>query len=106
MKRFTNPSVPPGNSDTGYQEKVLWAVNRTSRHISSANSCLPRALAAHILLKRRGLPVRMYIGVRKDDVGLLRAHAWVESDGVVIIGRTETGIERYTALPDIEGIWL
>ncbi|HEC61987.1 MAG TPA: lasso peptide biosynthesis B2 protein [bacterium] len=105
LERFTKPSTGRDNPNPFYQKKVVWAVNRTSHHLLGANACFPRALATHILLKRRGFPVRMYIGVRKDNDGLLHAHAWVKSNGVVIIGGTESTFKRYTILPDIGEVW-
>ena len=43
-------------------------------------TCLRQSLALWWLLRRRGIPAELRIGVRKDD-GELQAHAWVEHDG-------------------------
>ncbi len=43
--------------------------------------CLPRSLAVYWVLRRRGLPSELVMGVKKDPFG---AHAWVEVDGDVI----------------------
>ncbi len=40
-------------------------------------TCLRQSLALWWLLRRRGIPAELRIGVRKDD-GDLKAHAWVE----------------------------
>jgi len=49
-----------------------------------------------MLLARRGYPALVYIGVVRDDSDELQAHAWVKSEGEVVIGGLE--LERYTPL--------
>jgi len=49
-----------------------------------------------MLLARRGYPALVYIGVVRDDSDELQAHAWVKSEGEVVIGGFE--LERYTPL--------
>ena len=43
--------------------------------------CLPRALTIHLLLRRRGVPATLHIGVKRYPFG---AHAWVECLGDVL----------------------
>lgn len=74
------------------------AMERASRTLP-ASSCLARSLAAELLLRERGVPARLSIGVadRKPGAPLaLDAHAWVESEGLVVVGDSE--LERYTGL--------
>jgi hypothetical protein len=52
-------------------------------------TCLPRALAAHVLLGRHGHGAELHIGVNRDSQGRFQAHAWVETEGRVIIGGPE-----------------
>ncbi len=66
--------------------RIIWAVESASRHVPGTNTCLIRALAAHTLLNERSRPARLQIGVAKGPDGKLQAHAWVESDGKVLIG--------------------
>ncbi len=47
--------------------------------------CLPRALAACLLLWRGGVPATLHIGVKRYPFG---AHAWVECDGQRVLGDT------------------
>lgn len=46
-------------------------------------SCLPRSLALCRLLRERGYPAEVKIGVRRE-AGRLRAHAWVELRGELL----------------------
>lgn len=56
--------------------------------------CLQRSAVATYMLKRKGIPARMIIGVRQLP---FRAHAWVEVDGHVVNDRPYVR-EMYTVL--------
>jgi hypothetical protein len=65
---------------------VAAAVADASRLLPGTSSCLAQALAARLLLRREGLPVEIRIGVGRTPPGGLKAHAWVESDGEIVLG--------------------
>src|SRR5215207_6673 len=79
-------------------EKVAWAVDLVSRYVPA--TCLSRALAAQVLLARRGYPVLLHFGAVKEGERFL-AHAWLESEGQVVIGGHM--VEPYTPLGTLEG---
>jgi hypothetical protein len=54
-----------------------------ARHLFFRPNCLEQSLVLWWLLQRRGIPAELRIGARKAD-GQFEAHAWVESDGVVL----------------------
>jgi len=58
-------------------------VSIASRHGPYAATCLRQSLALSWLLRRRGLPAEVRVGVGKND-GRVLAHAWVELAGRVI----------------------
>jgi len=58
-------------------------VSIASRHGPYAATCLRQSLALSWLLRRRGLPAEVRVGVGKND-GRVLAHAWVELEGKVI----------------------
>jgi hypothetical protein len=80
-------------------EVLVLAVRRVARFVPCA-SCLTQALAAEVLLRRAGHTPRLRIGLRRDESGALRAHAWVENRGLVVLGDGE--VERFTPLPALE----
>ena len=80
--------------------RVTWAVTKTSRYIPRA-TCLTQALAAQVLLLRKGYPAELRIGVAIEDTGRLEAHAWVECDDQIVIGGTDSP-HRYTPFSSIE----
>jgi transglutaminase-like putative cysteine protease len=62
--------------------------------------CLPRALATHAMLRRRGIASRLCLGVARQDQALV-AHAWVEigEDGAVM----DRDAGRFTPLAQFGG---
>ncbi|HLB53717.1 MAG TPA: lasso peptide biosynthesis B2 protein [Gemmatimonadales bacterium] len=44
-------------------------------------TCLKRAAVLYALFRRSGMPVELWIGVRRDPDGHLAAHAWLVRDG-------------------------
>jgi hypothetical protein len=64
---------------------LVWAVEAAGRFVPGV-ACLQKALVASILLPEHGYPVTLRIGVQKTPAGELRAHAWVESSGRILIG--------------------
>ena len=79
----------------GEADRIAWSVGSAARFVPRA-SCLTQALAGEVLLIRAGYPAQVRIGVAKDPAGKLEAHAWVESDGRVVIG--DHDLHRFTTL--------
>lgn len=92
-------STAPGvlhEADRAAPDRIAWAVTVASQYVPKA-TCLAQALAAQVLLARQGYPACLRIGVTKSEEGRLEAHAWVESQGKIVIGGSALG--RYTPLP-------
>ncbi len=81
--RAVNPAYRP---DTA---KIAWAVAAANRILHG--DCLPLALAAELMLRHYGYPAELKIGAGRDPGGTFIAHAWVESEGQVVIGDFELG---------------
>src|SRR5262245_66683882 len=54
---------------------IAWAVETAAVKPWINALCLPRALAAHAMLRRRGIASRLCLGVTRKESGLV-AHAW------------------------------
>lgn len=69
---------------------VAWAIEHSATRQGMDRMCLPRALAAHAMLRRRGIASRLCLGVARtgDDIA---AHAWIEVAETAIIGGDATG---------------
>ena len=79
-------------------ERIAWAVEAAARYVPKC-TCLVKALAAQVILDRAGYPTRLQIGVANQEKGF-EAHAWLESEGKVVIGEAEPG--RYSPLLTLE----
>jgi hypothetical protein len=98
---MTRGSGRSRQEDRPSPERIAWAVTVVSRYVPGA-ACLAQASAVRTLCRRYGYPVRLQIGVTKSGQGDLEAHAWVESEGRVVIGGLHD-LSRYTLLPSLEG---
>jgi hypothetical protein len=67
-------------------EQVSWAVQTACRNSPWECTCLVQAIAAKSLLKRHGAQSTLYLGVAKDGEKNLKAHAWLRSGNVIVIG--------------------
>lgn len=66
---------------------VAWAVTAAASRFPFWNTCLFKALVTDAMLRRRGMPSSVFVGVRRSQVAApIDAHAWVESGGAVVIG--------------------
>lgn len=81
--------------------RVVAAVMRCSRAVPGGKNCLVQALAADLLLSRRGVTSAVRIGVAKDGHGAFRAHAWAEAGGETVIGGAAD--LEFTPLPPLGG---
>lgn len=81
-------------------DQITWAVGVGHRFIPRGD-CLPQALAAERLLLRNGHPALLRIGVAKSGQSRIVAHAWVESDGRIVVGELIEGLSHLTPLPPL-----
>lgn len=81
------------------QTPVAFADSQTARMIGGAvrsaagwtpwgSVCLPQAVAAKWMLKRRRIPATVYLGVMKDETRpeKLTAHAWIKCGQMILTG--------------------
>jgi hypothetical protein len=80
-------------------DRVIWAI-ATARRAVPAVTCLAQALAGEALLRDAGCRVDLWIGVAKTPAGRLTGHAWIESDGRIILGDLHE-LSDYTRLPPL-----
>lgn len=65
---------------------VGWAVRRAAHHLPFEAVCLPQAMAARAMLKRRRVASAMHFGAARRDEKPLDAHAWLNAAGVEVTG--------------------
>jgi transglutaminase-like putative cysteine protease len=76
---------------------VSWAIASLESQPWIYGLCLARALAAHAMLRRRGIASRLCLGVAHNHGGI-NAHAWVEVGSEKVVGGAEA--EHLTRLAD------
>ena len=77
-------------------ERFAWAIVAASGVVPGGGHCLTQAFALQAFLSRRGRLSRIRFGVQRVPGLPFQAHAWVEHQGVVLIGNTH--LERFVAL--------
>lgn len=94
LGKFVTPAVARAlqtkskrlQDDTRLAEEVGWAVTRSARYVPFKAVCLPQAMAARIMLKRRGVASVLHFGAAKGKEKPLDAHAWLDAAGVEVTG--------------------
>ena len=69
-----------------HAEEIGWAVTRAARYVPFKAVCLPQAMAARVMLKRRGVNSVLHFGAAKGQDKPLDAHAWLDAAGVEVTG--------------------
>jgi hypothetical protein len=78
-------TAQPGVSgDWRPARRIARAVDRVADALPWRPVCLPRAVATRTLLRRRGIPCELHLGIA--GTAPLAAHAWVTAGGRVVQG--------------------
>ena len=105
LGRLSPLSTPTEQLDTAQAcakaQRIARLLRIAANHGLYRATCLRQSLALWWLLKRRGIPAELRIGVRKDGAGL-NAHAWVEFDGTPL-GRENLGYVPFAGLSSATG---
>jgi hypothetical protein len=67
-------------------KEVSWAVTCAARYVPFKAVCLPQAMAARAMLKRRGIASVMHFGAARGQTRPLDSHAWLDAAGVEVTG--------------------
>lgn len=84
--RVASAQAPAPADRARIAAQVGWAVTRAARHVPFKAVCLPQAMAAHAMLRRRGIASAMHFGARRSDEKPIDAHAWLDAAGVEVTG--------------------
>lgn len=74
---------------------VSRAIARSRKIIPWKNQCLTEAIAAKLLLRRRGVVSTLYLGVNRDN-NKMTAHAWLCCGKLFVTGKR--GMEKFTVV--------
>lgn len=86
----SDPRVAVGRSGTSAEHvtvarEIGWAVTTAARHLPFRAVCLPQAMAARMMLKRREVPSVIHFGAAKGT-DVLDTHAWLDAAGIGVTG--------------------
>jgi hypothetical protein len=84
--RVAQVAAPTTPDEAELARLVSWAVTRGAAHVPFKAVCLPQAMAARIMLKRRGVASAMHFGAAKGEEKPIDAHAWLDAAGVKVTG--------------------
>lgn len=72
--------------DAELAAEIGWATVRAARHVPFKAVCLPQAMAARIMLRRRDVPSVLHFGAAKGRNKQIDAHAWLDAAGIEVTG--------------------
>lgn len=86
-------------------EQIGKAVSRASRNVPWHTRCFVEAIAAKRMLKRRGIPCTVYLGLKKvktvedgQPMEDLSAHAWTACGDFTVTGSQGVKLKEYTVV--------
>jgi hypothetical protein len=84
----TEPSEPRPLENRESVRHAVTAVETASRHIPWGAVCLPRAMAAKWILRRRNIASTLHLGIRRgaQEPGDTELHAWLTVEGEIWVG--------------------
>jgi hypothetical protein len=89
LGQTANPSpIAASASQLSCAKSVGQAVRSAARYTPWQSVCLPQAVAAQWMLKRRRISATLFLGVAKDQTQpqTLAAHAWLRCGDAIITG--------------------
>jgi hypothetical protein len=98
-------ALKPGEAGTAVDQssravarRIGWALRAASGRSPWHSTCLAQALAGTRMLRRRGIPGTLTMGVARSTVESsgLEAHAWLSCSSVILTGAD--GCERYRVI--------
>jgi Transglutaminase-like superfamily len=89
--RVTLAGRDASSRDAQLAEEIGWATVRAARHVPFKAVCLPQAMAARIMLGRRGVASVLHFGAAKGRDRPIDAHAWLDAAGIEVTGYPVAG---------------
>jgi hypothetical protein len=91
-ERVTLAGRDASPQDAQFAEEIAWATARAARHVPFKAVCLPQAMAARIMLRRRGVASVLHFGAARGRDKPIDAHAWLDAAGVEVTGYPVAGL--------------
>ncbi len=85
--------------DPAAEARVAWAVRACSARVPWRTVCFQEGLAAHWMLRRRGVASTLHYGAARAASDGLAAHVWVSVAGRPVVGGDGGGYARLASFP-------
>ena len=96
-ERLSNDSPDTrADPDPEFLRRVGFSVRAAANNVPWRSDCFPQAIAARMLLKRRGHASKIHLGVEKSGEGSIAGHAWLTCGDEVVVGGED--LDRYTEM--------
>lgn len=113
MRHWRHRLTTAEESERRLGRKVARVVRRVARHVPFPVVCLPQAMAAQWMLRRRGIPSRLFFGARRrlrpesaphtdGSASGMDFHAWLTVGDDCVLGGAER--DTYVALPPFDNV--
>ena len=103
LGQINSVSIKRQNCFVPTKETIAQAVKISSRYMLGETKCLAQALTMQVLMIQSDYSSELRIGVAKGKGGEFEAHAWVESQGEIVMGYLKD-LSRYTTMSSFEGL--
>ncbi|MFO1433613.1 MAG: lasso peptide biosynthesis B2 protein [Candidatus Competibacteraceae bacterium] len=95
VRQSSTPAAPLSEEHARLVKRIGWAIRVAAGHLPWKAVCLPQAMAAKLMLRRRGFASTLYLGVSQQGAEF-KAHAWIRTGDVIVTGYQD--IQRYTVV--------
>lgn len=87
LRRASAPcGSPEKEAHNAQAARIGWAVQAAAARTPWQSACLAQALAGSVLLRSRGVPFTLNLGVAKDGESGITAHAWLNCGDITPTG--------------------
>ena len=95
VRQSATPTAPLPEAHARLVKRIGWAIHTAANHLPWQAVCLPQAIVAKLMLRRRGFASTLYLGASHDGAGF-KAHAWIRAGDVIVTGYQD--MQRYTVV--------
>jgi uncharacterized membrane protein YjgN (DUF898 family) len=78
------------------RNEIAWAVKTAADRLPGRTVCFPRAIAAQIMCRSRGIDAMIFYGAAVEQGQALTAHVWVQDGREGVVGFEDVG--RFSVL--------
>jgi len=88
--KYPLADIRPSEFERGLiRNDVSRAIREAAAHLPGNTVCFPRALAAQVMCRRRGIDARLFYGASTANGTGLTAHVWVQDGSAGVVGCEE-----------------